>query len=50
MTIFEFTGQFLFQNDVFKLQEVFLEPGIRETVFKTRLKTKEATYTVVLVK
>jgi hypothetical protein len=29
MTIFEFIGQFYFQNDVFKLQEVFLEHGIR---------------------
>jgi hypothetical protein len=25
MTVFEFTGQFFFQNDVFKLQEVFSE-------------------------
>jgi hypothetical protein len=30
MTIFEFVGQFYFQNDVFKLQEDFSEHGIRE--------------------
>jgi hypothetical protein len=30
MTIFEFVGQFYFQNDVFKLQEDFLEHKIRE--------------------
>jgi hypothetical protein len=29
MIIFEFIGQFFFQNDVFKLQEVFLEHRIR---------------------
>jgi hypothetical protein len=29
MTIFEFIGQFFFQNDVFKLQEVFSELKIR---------------------
>jgi hypothetical protein len=29
MTVFEFVGQFLFQNDVFKLQEVISELGIR---------------------
>jgi hypothetical protein len=29
MTIFEFFGQFFFQNDVFKLQEDFSELGIR---------------------
>jgi hypothetical protein len=29
MTVFEFVGQFLFQNDVFKLQEVISEFGIR---------------------
>jgi hypothetical protein len=29
MTIFEFVGQFFFQNDVFKLQEDFSELGIR---------------------
>jgi hypothetical protein len=28
MTVFEFTGHFFIQNDVFKLQEVFLELGI----------------------
>jgi hypothetical protein len=30
MAIFEFVGQFYFQNDVFKLQEDFLEHKIRE--------------------
>jgi hypothetical protein len=29
MTVFEFIGQFLFQNDVFKPQEVFSELEIR---------------------
>jgi hypothetical protein len=29
MTVFEFIGQFFFQNDVFKVQEVFSEHGIR---------------------
>jgi hypothetical protein len=29
MTVFEFIGQFFFQNVVFKLQEVFSEHGIR---------------------
>jgi hypothetical protein len=29
MAIFEFVGQFFFQNDVFKLQEDFSEHGIR---------------------
>jgi hypothetical protein len=29
-SIFEFVGQFYFQNDVFKLQEDFSEHGIRE--------------------
>jgi hypothetical protein len=29
ITVFEFIGQFFFQNDVFKLQGVFLEPEIR---------------------
>jgi hypothetical protein len=29
MTIFEFVGQFIFQNDVFKLQENFSGLGIR---------------------
>jgi hypothetical protein len=29
MTVFEFIGQYFFQNDVFKLQEVFSEYGIR---------------------
>jgi hypothetical protein len=29
MVIFEFVGQFFFQNDVFKLQEVFSELEIR---------------------
>jgi hypothetical protein len=29
MAIFEFFGQFFFQNDVFKLQEDFSEHGIR---------------------
>jgi hypothetical protein len=29
MTVFEFIGQFFFQNDVFKLQEVFSEHEIR---------------------
>jgi hypothetical protein len=29
MIIFEFVGQFFFQNDVFKLQKVFSENGIR---------------------
>jgi hypothetical protein len=74
MTIFELIGQFYFQNDVFKLQEVFSELEIRtdlevseisyftdlrqtrgakkipKTVLKTRLKTKETTYTLVFVK
>jgi hypothetical protein len=30
MTVFEFFGQFFFQNDVFKLQEVISELEIRE--------------------
>jgi hypothetical protein len=29
MAVFEFIGQFFFQNDVFKLQEVFSELEIR---------------------
>jgi hypothetical protein len=29
MTIFEFVGQFFFQNDVFEIQEDFSELGIR---------------------
>jgi hypothetical protein len=29
MAVFEFIGQFFFQNDVFQLNEVFLELGIR---------------------
>jgi hypothetical protein len=29
MSIFVFVGQFFFQNDVFKFQEVFSELGIR---------------------
>jgi hypothetical protein len=29
MTVFEFIGQFFFQNDVFRLQEVFSELEIR---------------------
>jgi hypothetical protein len=29
MPIFEFVGQFFFQNDVYKLQEDFSELGIR---------------------
>jgi hypothetical protein len=29
MTIFEFIGQFIFQNNVFKLQEILSELGIR---------------------
>jgi hypothetical protein len=29
MAVFEFIGQFFFQNIVFKLQEVFSEHGIR---------------------
>jgi hypothetical protein len=29
LTIFEFIERFFFQNDVFKLQEVFSELGIR---------------------
>jgi hypothetical protein len=29
LVIFEFVGQFFFQNDVFKLQEVFSELEIR---------------------
>jgi hypothetical protein len=29
MTVFEFIGQFCFQNNIFKLQEVFSELGIR---------------------
>jgi hypothetical protein len=29
MTIFVFVGQFFFQNDIYKLQENFSEPGIR---------------------
>jgi hypothetical protein len=29
MSIFEFIGQFFFQNDVFKLQEVFSDLGIK---------------------
>jgi hypothetical protein len=29
MTVFEFIGQFFVQNDVFKLQEVFSDHGIR---------------------
>jgi hypothetical protein len=29
MAIFEFIGQFLIQNDIFKNQEVFSELGIR---------------------
>jgi hypothetical protein len=29
MTVFEFIWQFFFQNDVFKLEEVFSEHGIR---------------------
>jgi hypothetical protein len=29
MTVFEFIGQFFFQNDVFKLQEDFSELEIR---------------------
>jgi hypothetical protein len=29
MTVFEFTRQFFIQNDVFKLQEVFLELDLR---------------------
>jgi hypothetical protein len=32
MTIFEFNDQFFFQNDVFKLQEVFSAHGIREFI------------------
>jgi hypothetical protein len=29
VTIFEFTRQFFFQNEVFKFQEIFSELGIR---------------------
>jgi hypothetical protein len=72
MTIFEFIGQFFFQNYVFKLQEDFLQLKIRrtwqfpdityftdlihtkdakkipKTVLKTRHKTKEITYNLML--
>jgi hypothetical protein len=34
MTIFDFIGFFFSQNDVFKLQEVFSELGIREQTWK----------------
>jgi hypothetical protein len=30
MAVFEFIGQFFFQNNVFQLQENFSEHGIRE--------------------
>jgi hypothetical protein len=29
MTVFEFVGQFIFQSDVFKLQEIISELGIK---------------------
>jgi hypothetical protein len=37
-TVFEFIGPFIFQNDVFKLQEVFSEHGIR-VFFKNELRS-----------
>jgi hypothetical protein len=61
ISIFEFFGQFYFQIDVFKLEEIFPELGILENgiyyrigrgakkVLKTRLKTKETMHTLVFL-
>jgi hypothetical protein len=45
MTVFEFIGQFFVQIDVFKLQEVFSEHGIRVIIEKrTDLKLPVTSY------
>jgi hypothetical protein len=41
LTIFEFIKQFDFQNDIFKLQEVFSELGVR-VFLENRLETFQA--------
>jgi hypothetical protein len=44
MTVFEFIQQFFFQNDIYQLQEVFSEHGIRVFLVKETWKLTDISY------